>query len=129
MNYFTILDIFGKKDRKLIYFFFTFTGPELPYKLDDINQAMVTSPDGMGIIIVGGLNTDSGSSEKRILESRFDGSQFLPWKVMDRELDYGRYGHVVLPIPKSITNCNWLPTNLLLTYIMVKFLKAKEIHT
>ena len=66
----------------------------------------MTSPDGMGIIIVGGLNTDSGSSEKRILESRFDGSQFLPWKVMDQELDYERYGHVVLPIPKSITNCN-----------------------
>ena len=67
---------------------------------------MVTSPDGMGIIIVGGLNTDSGSSEKRILESRFDGSQFLEWKVMDQELDYERTSHVVIPIPKNITNCN-----------------------
>ena len=67
---------------------------------------MVTSPDGMGIIIVGGYNEDSDSSEKRILESRFDGSQFLPWQVMDQELDYGRTGHVVIPIPKNITNCN-----------------------
>ena len=63
---------------------------------------MVTSPDVMGIIIVGGTS----ANEKRILESRFDGSQFLPWKVMDQELDYERSGHVVLPIPKSITNCN-----------------------
>ena len=67
---------------------------------------MVTSPDGMGIIIVGGYNRDSRSSEKQILESRFDGSQFLPWQVMDQELDYGRTGHVVIPIPKNINNCN-----------------------
>ena len=67
---------------------------------------MVTSPDGMGIIIVGGYNADSESSEKRILESRFDGSQFLPWQVMDQELEFKRFGHVVIPIPKSTTNCN-----------------------
>ena len=66
---------------------------------------MVTSPDGMGIIIVGGLNLDSLSTEKKILESRFDGSKFLPWKVMDHELKYGRDNHVVIPIPNSITNC------------------------
>ena len=71
-----------------------------------INQAMVTSPDGMGIIIVGGYNEDSESSEKRILESRFDGSQFLPWQVMNQKLRHGRYAHVVVPIPKNITNCN-----------------------
>ena len=56
----------------------------------------------MGIIIVGG---NSGSSEKRILESRFDGTKFLPWKVMDNQLKYGREDHVVIPIPNSITNC------------------------
>ena len=67
---------------------------------------MVTSPDGMGIIIVGGFNGVSYSREKRILESRFDGSQFLPWKVMDQELQVKRSEHVVIPIPKSITNCN-----------------------
>ena len=71
----------------------------------NINQAMVTSPDGMGIIIIiGGTNRDS--YEKRIIESRFDGSQFLDWQVMDQELKYPRKGHVVIPIPKSITNCN-----------------------
>ena len=47
---------------------------------------MVTSPDGMGIIIVGGYNEDSESGEKQILESRFDGSTFLPSQVMNQEL-------------------------------------------
>ena len=95
-----------KKREKSKSVFLTFTGPDLPYKLRDINQAMVTSPDGMGIIIVGGYNRDSYSSEKRILESRFDGSKFLPWQVMDQELENERNEHVVIPIPKSITNCN-----------------------
>ena len=67
---------------------------------------MVTSPDGMGIIIVGGYNRDSRSYEKRILESRFDGSKFLPWQIKDQELEIERSTHVVIPIPKSITNCN-----------------------
>ena len=82
------------------------TGPELSDGLYDIGQSMVTSPDGMGIIIVGGYNADSDSYEKRILESRFDGSKFLPWQVMDQELENERRSHVVIPIPKSITNCN-----------------------
>ena len=80
----------------------------MPYKLLGISQAMVTSPDGMGIIIVGGLNLDSLSTEKKILESRFDGSKFLPWQIMNQELKNGRSGHVVIPIPKSITNCGIL---------------------
>ena len=78
----------------------------MPFKIADINQAMVTSPDGMGIIIIGGWNRDSSSTEKRIIESRFDGSQFLDWQVMDQEIEYARSEHVVIPIPKSITTCN-----------------------
>ena len=75
----------------------------MPFKISAINQAMVTSPDGMGIIIVGGGDR---SSEKRILESRFDGSNFLPWEEMNQELEHGRSGHTVIPIPKSLTTCN-----------------------
>ena len=66
---------------------------------------MVTSPDGMGIMIVGGYNQDSNSREHRILESQFDGVKFLPWKVKNQYLEFGREEHVVLAIPKSITNC------------------------
>lgn len=94
---------FLKKTKEKSSFFLIFTGPELPYDLTSISSAMVTSPDGMGVIIVGGQS--SGQSEIRILESRFDGSKFLPWKAMDHELKYGRKGHVVIPIPNSITTC------------------------
>ena len=103
------MNIFLKKGEKLSVLLI-FKGPNLPYKLRGIKQAMVTSPDGMGIIIVGGNRggniVDYSYSEKRILESRFNGSQFLPWKVMDQELKFKRFGHVVIPIPKSTTNCN-----------------------
>ena len=101
-----MLDKFENKREKSKSVFLTFTGPDLPYRLTYISQAMVTSPDGMGIIIIGGYNTDSGSTEKRIIESRFDGSQFLDWQVMDQELKTARAAHVVIPIPKSITTCN-----------------------
>ena len=101
-----MLDKFENKREKSKSVFLTFTGPDLPYGLTNINQAMVTSPDGMGIIIVGGYNSDSSSREKRILKSRFDGSQFLDWQVMDQELKTARAAHVVIPIPKSITTCN-----------------------
>ena len=103
-------DKFENKREKSKSVFLTFTGPVLPYGLWNINQAMVTSPDGMGIIIVGGKRggniVDYAYSEKRILESRFNGSQFLPWQVIDQELEFKRFGHVVIPIPKSTTNCN-----------------------
>ena len=103
------MDIFLKKGEKLSVLLI-FKGPNLPYKLRGIKQAMVTSPDGMGIIIVGGKRggniVDYAYSEKRILESRFNGSQFLPWQVMDQELQFKKSEHVVIPIPKSITNCN-----------------------
>ena len=76
------------------------SGPEMPLTIADINQAMVTSPDGMGIIIVGGGDSYSG-----ILESRFDGLNFSSWHQI-QELEHGRYGHVVIPIPKNLTTCN-----------------------
>ena len=81
----------------------------MPYDLRYINQAIVTSPDGRGIIIVGGHNwqSDSNENQNRILESRFTGSEFLPWQFMDQKLNQGRKNHVVIPIPKSVTTkCN-----------------------
>ena len=81
----------------------------MPYDLRYIDQAIVTSPDGGGIIIVGGHNwqSDSNENQKRILESRFTGSEFLPWQFMDQKLNQGRENHVVIPIPKSLTTkCN-----------------------
>ena len=72
---------------------------------------MVTSPDGMGVIVIGG-KMDEGSYANTILESRFDGSNFLPWQIMDQQLEIRRRSHVVIPIPKSIANCGIFPKPL-----------------
>ena len=103
------LSFFLDGRKVLICFCYIYTGPDLPYDLRYINQAIVTSPDGGGIIIVGGHNWQSDSNENqiRILESRFTGSEFLPWQLMDQKLNQGRENHVVIPIPKSVTTkCN-----------------------
>ena len=60
---------------------------------------MVTSPDGGGVMIIGGY---TGSKSPKILELRASGSS---WQEHDQELDNGRYRHVVIPVPESITTC------------------------
>ena len=77
------------------------SGPKLPYNVWFINQAMVTSPDGGGVMIIGGY-TSSNSKSPKILELRAGGSS---WQEHDQELDNGRERHVVIPVPESITTC------------------------
>ena len=69
------------------------TGPELPY---DINEStMVTSPDGNGVIIVGGR----GPTPDNILELKADGHGWVgSWTTLTTKLQYGRKLHVVIPI-------------------------------
>ena len=62
---------------------------------------MVTSPDGGGVMIIGG-RTSSNSRSPKILELRAGNSS---WQERDQELDNGRYRHVVIPVPESITTC------------------------
>ena len=62
---------------------------------------MITSRDGGGVMIIGGW-TPSTSKSPKILELRAGGSS---WQERDQELDNGRYQHVVIPIPESITTC------------------------
>ena len=64
-------------------------------------MAMVKSPDGGGVMIIGGY-TPSNNKSPKILELRAGGSS---WQERDQELDNGRYGHVVIPVPESITTC------------------------
>ena len=65
---------------------------------------MVTSPDGGGVIIVGGRR--KAVSQKKILELRA-GSPWTSgvWQEVGKELSNARYDHVVIPVPESITNC------------------------
>ena len=81
--------------------FLDISGPKLPNYVSHISQAMVTSPDGGGVMIIGGY-TPSNNYSPKILELRAGGSS---WQEHDRELENGRYSHVVIPVPESITTC------------------------
>ena len=52
---------------------------------------MVTSPDGGGVMIIGGY---TGSKSPKILELRAGGSS---WQERAQKLDDGRDKHVVIP--------------------------------
>ena len=69
-----------------------FTGPELPYGI--WRSAMATSPDGNGVILVGGYNNlDS------ILELKADGQGWVgAWTTLSTKLQYPRYGHIIFPV-------------------------------
>ena len=69
------------------------SGPKLPYYVCYINQGMVTSPDGGGVMIIGG-RTSSNSRSPKILELRAGGSS---WQERAQKLDNGRDKHVVIP--------------------------------
>ena len=68
---------------------------------------MVTSPDGGGVMIVGGYDYTNNVMSSKILELRAGGSGVVDWQEVDQELANGRSGHTVIPVPDSITTCNW----------------------
>ena len=65
---------------------------------------MVPSPNGKGVILVGGKHDSLVSTEyDRYPKSLFElqeGSQ--EWEILDEEMKYPREGHIALAIPKSI---------------------------
>ena len=72
-----------------------FTGPELPYGL--YGSTMSTSPDGNGVILVGGY-TSSGYSDS-ILELKADGQGWVgAWTTLSTKLQYGRQQHIIIPV-------------------------------
>ena len=68
---------------------------------------MVTSPDGGGVMIVGGYDRTNSLRSPKILELRAGGSGVVDWQEVDQELENARHYHTVIPVPDSITTCNW----------------------
>ena len=69
------------------------TGPELPYDIG--YSAMATSPDGNGVILVGGYSSYRDS----ILELKADGQGWVgAWTTLSTKLQYARFWHVVIPV-------------------------------
>ena len=71
------------------------TGPEFPYKVDEISNAMFTSPNGGGVIIAGGFNGDMGTTSD-IIELRSDTQN---WTILEQKLNQPRQRHVIIPLP------------------------------
>ena len=63
--------------------------------------ALITSPDGKGVILVGGLNAKRGQSSNELLEFR----QSTGWTTLSQKLKYARQFPVVLPISNDLTSC------------------------
>ena len=77
-------------------------GPNLPYTVG--KSQMVTSPDGNGIILIGGQH-DYHTTAK-ILELRRDTNGWASsWTTMKQKLKYARNQHVAIPIPNEFTMC------------------------
>ena len=55
---------------------------------------MAESTDGRGVLLFGGWS-DENLKEKRILELRADANS---WNILDKTLENGRNGHVVIPL-------------------------------
>ena len=73
------------------------TGPELPYGLQ--KSAMATSPDGNGVILVGGRISSSPWWSDSILELKADGQGWVgAWTTLSTKLQYGRQEHIIIPV-------------------------------
>ena len=75
------------------------SGPKLPFKLS--GSAMVTSPSGKGVIIIGGYNHTEYKISNALLELK--GISSKEWVPLKQTLQHRRYGHVAIPIPDNWT--------------------------
>ena len=65
----------------------------MPYKQYD--SAMAESPDGKGVLLFGGYNSDDFIVERRILELQAGANS---WTINNITLQEGRRLHTVIPI-------------------------------
>ena len=70
------------------------SGPKLPFKLHE--SAMVPSPSGTGVVVIGGYNWTERKKSNALLELKGSSMEWVPLK---QTLQYAREGHVAIPIP------------------------------
>ena len=81
------------------YYFICVSGPDLPFNLQ-LSQ-MVTTSDG--IMLIGGDEKIGRRYKKEFLKLKSLNSE---WEIQSNlQLSVGRNGHVVIPIPEELTNC------------------------
>ena len=73
---------------------------------------MVSSPNGKGVVLIGGetichLNDDFKKESSRtnaLIELSGDSIETLEWKILDQKLKYRRSYHVAFSIPDTVFN-------------------------
>ena len=59
---------------------------------------MATTPDGNGVILVGGTDLLYNSLDS-ILELKADGQGWVgAWTTLSTKLQYRRFGHIIIPV-------------------------------
>ena len=61
--------------------------------------AMVTSPTGKGVIVMGGF-TESGENSKQMFEL----SQSMEWTRLEQTLQIGHFAPLAIPIPDELVH-------------------------
>ena len=77
----------------------TILGPKLPFQVS--NASMVTSPNGRGVVLIGGIvsNDDNfGTPSDLLIELSGSSRSSLEWIYLEQKLQYPRAYHVVFPI-------------------------------
>ena len=74
------------------------SGPTLPYKL--YGSAMVTSPNGKGVVLVGGYDATHMKYSSDLLELKQSSEE---WIVLEQQLQYPRFRHLAFSIPSDLT--------------------------
>ena len=75
----------------------------MPFQISD--ASMVTSPNGRGVVLIGGIiyKDNFGTPSDLLIELSGNSRTSLEWKYLEQRLQYPRAFHVVLPMPTDIT--------------------------
>ena len=79
------------------------SGPKLPFRIWE--SAMVTSPSGKGVVVIGGVNMDDVCKySNALLELKGNPMHWIPLK---QTLQHAREKHLAIPIPDDWTIPNY----------------------
>jgi hypothetical protein len=79
--------------------FYLIAGPKLPKKLS--GASLVPSPDGQGVILIGGYSATDQSSMYKLICDQLG----CKWSKMEQQLQIARDRAVAMLIPNHLTNC------------------------
>ena len=79
------------------------SGPKLPYKLG-YQPLMLSSPNGSGVILIGGWNPNQNKSSNNLLE--LPNTLATEWTILNQTLQNRKTFPVAFYIPDNLTKCS-----------------------